>query len=363
MRDVSEVAAAMLATSHYVATSVGIFYDGEPTVDEVPIVDGSLDVDGTQAVPGTLSVALPRFLVVDDVQVDLLPDTEGSPLGSDGHQLAVTYLIDLPGAEREAVFLGWYRVEDWAEEDDGSITVIAASLEALVSEARLLSPVTIAKGATYAAAATTLVGKLLPLEVTAEAAKVTEAQVFEEERLDALSTLVTAWPARMFVDDEGTLQITPPFDDATDPVVFSLTDGEDGTLVRAPRSGKRGIPNAVKASGEAQGDVAPVSAVAYLQTGPRRWNGPYGNVPYFYSSPLLTTQAACLKAAQTILDRLQRQAAELTVTCAPDPRIQYGDVGELTYKGRTFPVRVTKVGLPLTGAGGVMTLVVTEVAR
>lgn len=363
MREVSPVAAAMLATSHTVATSVAVFYDGEPVVDDVPIVDGALEYDGTAAIPGTLSLTLPRYIVVDDAEVDLLPTAAGSPLGSDGHQLAVTYLIDLPGMEREAVALGWYRVEEWAEADAGTIAVTAASLEALLAEARLLSAVKIAKTTPYATAATTLVGKLLPLEVTADPAQVTNAQVFEEERLDALSTLVTAWPARKYVDDEGTLQIGPPFDDATDPIVFALTDGEEGTVVSAPRSGKRGIPNAVKASGESQGDVAPVSAVAYVHTGPRRWNGPYGNVPHFYTSSLLTTQAQCLSAAQRILRRLQWQAEEYTVTCAPDPRIQYGDVGTLTYAGRTFPVRVTKVGLPLTADGGPMTLVATEVDR
>lgn len=363
MREVSEVAAATLATSHGVSTSVAIFYDGEPILDDVPVVDGSLEYDGTQNVPGTLTLALPRFLTVDDVPVDLLPEDEDDQLGSNGQQLAVTYLIDLPGREREAVFLGWYRIESWDEQDDDTIAVTAYSLEALIAEARFLAPVTIAKGATYTAGATTLIGGLLSAEVSADPAKITEAQVFEEDRLEALGTLVDAWPARKYVDDTGTLHIAPPFDDATDPVVVQLTDGEDGTVVKAPRSGKRGIPNAVKASGEATGELAPVSAVAYLQNGPRAWNGPYGNVPYFYASPLLTTQAQCSKAAKTILDRLQWRAADFTVVCAPDPRYQFGDVIELTYRGRTFPARVTKTALPLTAAGGAMTLTVTEVHR
>lgn len=361
MRAVSEAAADALTTSHGIASSVGIFLDGAPLID-VPVVAGTVNGDDSMAVPGSLSLTLPRYVVVNDVEVDLLPTSVGSPLGCDGHRLAVTYLIDLPGAGREAVALPWHRVESWDENDDGTITVAAASLEAVIAEARFLAPVPIAAGTTYDAAARTVAGGLLPIQVSASARN-TEAQVFEEDRLESLRTLVTSWPARMFVDDAGALQIVPPYNDATDPVVFTLTDGENGTLVVAPRSGKRTTYNAVKATGEAIADVAPVSAVAYITQGPRRYNGPYGNVPYFYSSPLLTTEAQCLAAAQTILTRLQTEAEETTIVCAPDPRLQLGDVGLVTSQGRTFYARIRKLSLPLVAVGGPMSLTVTEVTR
>lgn len=363
MREVSELAEAALTGSREVYATVAVYYDGAPVLDEVPVVDGTISTDDGQAVQGTLSLSLPRFLTVDDVELDLSPNTDGSPINAEGTQLAVTYYIGIPGGEVEAIGLGWFRIESWTD-GDGTVDLECSSLEAVVAEARFLQPKVVAAGTAYETAFTTLLGTLLPVEITAAAGKVTEAQTFEEDRLEALRTLVGLWPARMVVDDAGTLLVLPPYNDATDPVVLSLTDGEDGTVVHVPSSGNReGVYNAVRASGEATGDVAPVSAIVYLTDGPRRWNGPYGNVPYFFASPLITTTAQARAAAKTMLLRLQVQAQPVTVTCVPDPRLQTGDVVELTWGGRTRLVRALKVDFPVTAEGGAMAFEGVEVIR
>lgn len=355
MRNVSEQLAAMLNESHQVTVALACYYDGRPVADEVPVTEGSLEIDGTAAVPGQLSATLPRYLhnPVDGTEIDLLPTTDDdAPLGCAGTQVAVMYSVQLPGEEkRESVDLGWYRISSW-EEGDGTVSITATSLEAIIEEARLLTPVTIAKNTAFSAAAKTLVDGLLPLKVTANPAKTTTMDPFEEDRLEALTALVTAWPARMFVNSAGVLEIAPPINDATDPIVATLTDGEGGTVITSPTSGSRdGVYNAVKASGEADGDVAPVSAVAYLSSGPRRWNGPYGNIPYFYSSPLLTTRAQCAAAARTRLQTLQVIAEPIEVEIAPDPRLEPGDVVRVNHHGWTRLIRIDSISLPLSYAG------------
>lgn len=355
MRDVSPMLAVLLNESREVHVSLACYYAGRPVADEIPVTDGSLEVDGMASIQGSLSATVPRYLVdpVTGIVRDLLPRTEADPLACSGTRVLVTYSVQIPGqTKRETVNLGWYRITSW-DEGDGVISITAASLEALIDEARLLTPVTIAKGTTFATAAKTLVGGLLPLSITANAAKTAALDPFEEDRLEALVSLVTAWPARMKVGTSGALEIRPPFNDSTDAVALVLTDGEDGTLIQAPTSGNRdGVYNAVRASGEAEGDKAPVSAVAYLSSGPRRWNGPYGNIPYFYASPLLTTKAQATAAAKTRLAALQVIAAPIQVEIAPDPRLEPGDVIELTSDDNaTRLIRIDSLSLPLSYAG------------
>lgn len=357
MRAGSAYVAQLLTQSHRVYSTLAVYYNGVPVLDAVPINDGSLEVDSTQDVPATLTASVPRFITTAAGKIlDLMPSTSGSPLACDGTRVAVSYAVTRPGGAAETLNLGWYRISEW-EEGDGTVDLTATGLEAIVQEATLINPATIAAGTTYAAATKTLVGGLLPLRVTAPAAKITAAQSFEDDRIAALGTLLDAWPARMGVDDSGTLVIAKPYDDVNDRVVLTLTEGENGTVVAAPRSGTRdGVYNAVKASGEDNGDTAPVSAVAYLTTGPFRWNGPFGNVPYFYSSPLLTTAAACQSAAKTRLANLQVTASAVTVEAAPDPRVQVGDVVELVQTDQTRRLRVDSLALPLTAEGGTMTV-------
>lgn len=355
MRNVSANFAAMLNESHRVSCAIACYYDGRPVADEIPVTEGSLEIDATAAVPGQLTATLPRYLHDQTTGTvrDLLPTTDDdAPLGCSGTQVAVMYSVQIPGqTERESVDLGWFRISEW-EEGDGTVTINATSLEALIEEARLISPVTIPKGTPYATAARTLVGGLLPLKVTANAAKTTTMDPFEEDRLEALASLLNAWPARSKVNTAGVLEILPPVNDATDPIVAYLTDGENGTVITSPTSGSRdGVYNAVRASGEAEGDVAPVSAVAYLSSGPRRWNGPYGNIPYFYSSPLLTTKAQATAAAKTRLAALQVTAQPLEVEIAPDPRLEPGDVVSVAHHGWQRLMRLDAVSLPLSYAG------------
>lgn len=355
MRNVSENFAAMLNESHEVSVAIACYYDGRPVADEIPVTEGSLEIDGTAAVPGQLSATLPRYLHDQNSGTvrDLLPTgDDDAPLGCSGTQVAVMYTVQIPGqAQRESVALGWYRISSW-DEGDGTVSITATSLEALIEEARLINPITIAKGTPFATAAARIVEGLLPLRVTANAAKTTTMDPFEEDRLEALAALLNAWPARSRVDTTGTLEILPPINDATDPIVTTLTDGEDGTVIQSPTSGSRdGVYNAVRASGEAEGEVAPVSATAYISSGPRRWNGPYGNIPYFYSSPLLTTKAQAAAAAKTRLAALQVTAQPLEVEIAPDPRLEPGDVVEVKHHGWTRLMRIDALSLPLSYAG------------
>lgn len=349
MRTVSANLAAMLTGSREVYSSLAVHYGGEPVLDAVAIESGSLDEDASNDVPASVRVSIPRYVYEDEAVIDVFGP--GSPINAEGTRIGISYTVGLPGAGREVLDLGWFRITEWSE-GDGLLELTATGLQSVIQEARLLQPVQTAPGSSYAAVATALVENLLPLRIVAQNAT-SDARTYDEDRLAALRDLIGTWPARAYIDPAGVLTIAQPYDDATDPVALTLTDGEGGTVVKAPRSGTRdGVYNAVKVTGEASGeDVAPVSAVAYLTTGPRRWNGPYGNVPYFYSSPLITTPEEAQAAALTRLANLQVIANPVTIETAPDPRIETGDLIELRERGSSRLLRVDAYSLPLTYAG------------
>src|SRR5690606_24391248 len=91
-------------------------------------------------------------------------------------------------------------------------------------------------------------------------------------------------------DGEGTLRVADA-PDATVPV-WHVRAGRHGVLVSAQRRVTRqGIYNAVVAQGEAtSGTPARAVVVDDGPLSPTRWGGPFGKVPRFYSSPLLTTR-------------------------------------------------------------------------
>lgn len=109
-------------------------------------------------------------------------------------------------------------------------------------------------------------------------------------------------------------------------------------------------PNVIVARGEAQDGTLPVQAVAmdsdpssptYAGTGPG--TSPYGRVTYFFSSPLITTEAQAQSSANTLLGQRVGAGATYTLTVPYDPTITAGDV--VAVGGATLAVDSVTVSL------------------
>lgn len=365
MRSSSDFFAAALQGSHQVSAQVDCFYDGNPILVDIPISTGSLEVDSSQLIPGSLSFTVPRYFTpADGVRRDLVPVGDLDAFACNGQRIHLDYTASLPGHGTETINLGWWRTSSWTEEG-ANLNVAATSLEAALDEYRFTSPIQLG-AQPVTTAIRTLVAGVLPLSYGPGVGGTLAGRSAEDNRLEALAQLLTDLtpPCRMFVDDNAVLVVALAWDDATDPIVGALADGQAGTVVTSPTAGNRdGVYNAVVATGEADGDVAPVSAIEFLRTGPRAWNGPYGNVPYFYSSPLLTTVAMCRAAAQTRLANLQGQAAPVTIETVPDPRLEVGDVLQVDYHDDRRIVRIDALTLPLTAGDGAMSIRGHEIRR
>lgn len=322
MITLSDRATSALTRSYRPSLFVSSWRDGVLLAEDVPVEDGAEEGDRSGRVPERVTFTVPRR----DRGQDWSPDeNEDHPLAANGQRLHVTL-----GVEGEAFARGRYVIMSTRPNGD-VVDVECVGLLRLVDEARLISP--------YQPTGTmtsTLRGLVEPaLSIIVDPALVDRAVPtginMDEDRLGAVLELLDAWSADAYVTPDGYLSVVPATQSLTP--VFTLSSST-GTVISAVGSSTReGAYNAVVARGTAS-DGGQVQGVAYdlTATGPKRYGGPFNPlpVPYYFSSPLLTTVAECGTAAATVLARLQRRAGhELLVTMVPDPRIQLGDVGSV----------------------------------
>ncbi|WP_293785169.1 DUF5047 domain-containing protein [uncultured Aeromicrobium sp.] len=356
MRTASNEYELMLGTGLQVSSVVDIYYGGSLLKAGIPVAGGSVAYDDTQDVSMSSDFRVPRRVSLDGgaTLTDLLPREELDPLNYYGQVAQFRYDVRHPSGRIESFSLGQTRIQSW-DDEMGEITVTGAGLLLEAKEDRFLYPEQIKRSTPFPAAVRQLLGDIIPVAVDEGLPpRTTPAYTFEEDRLTALRQILDTWPARAYVDEQGVLRITRPYDDLTDPIVRTIRDGIDGTLLEAPRSGSReGRYNAVKASGEDTGDSTPVSGAAYITEGPMAWNSSeFGNVPYFMSSPLLTTRAQCNAAARTRLDNLRRAAEPRTFTIVPDVRLQVGDIVRVDSSDEEpLLLRIQSIDFPLTYDG------------
>lgn len=151
--------------------------------------------------------------------------------------------------------------------------------------------------------------------------------VYERERMDAVQDLCK----RIFCDyrfnGAGLLEIYPVLEQTP---VATLRGGPGGLLIGIDRSqDSEGLYNRFVVDGTrelADGKTEPIRAVADIDYGVLDVSGPFGRVPEFYSSNMITTQAqADAYATQMLLSQMSGLTTDLAVTCLPMPHLQQGD--------------------------------------
>jgi hypothetical protein len=154
---------------------------------------------------------------------------------------------------------------------------------------------------------------------------------------------------------DGTLTLRPQV--ASETPVWSVAIGEQGTITDWGRKLDRStLYNAVISTGNSSGGV-PAQGIAVETSGPLRWDGPFGRVPYAYNSPLLATTTAAEDDAETRLARMIRErVAPISVTCTANPALELDDVVELRLPTQTLVGQVSSITWTLPGT--VMTMVV-----
>jgi len=337
---------------------VSSWLGGQLLAATIPVSGGRYSAKADQDVPEKLSMTVPRFApAVDGGDVfDWRPTSTGHPLARFGQQLDITIIVESSTTgDVWETRVGRVIITDWTDDDLGTITVTGEGMLGAIRDAKLLAPTT------PSGTLTTEAQRLLPagMGVSFDAALVDRAcptsMSWSEDRLGAFHDIANAWPALLRTDEWGQVVFRAPLPTVPVPVL-KLTDGENGTVVAAPRSDTRkDAYNTVIATSSASGSNADIRGIAQITSGPMSVNGPYFPVVMKYSSPLIDSQATANAAARTMLDNSTRPAQSVPVSLAPDPRVDLDDAVEID-RGTDQPLWgwVTGYDLPLTAMDGAM---------
>lgn len=308
------------------------------------------------------------------------------PLGVAGTKLQVIYRVGGAGA----VNLGWFRVvsneptevHEWRDineyghsEPDSplephkrrvAVTTGVVRLEAVdltfnVDQERFWSPESPGAGATVLTEFQRLTKDHFPVVIDAGVIDrpIQRTTVFDRERLEACQDLASRVGARYRMGGDGECHVYKP---GTVPL-WRVEPGV--SLVSVTRKqAVDGLYNVWVIEGKDSGDGRPVQAVVTLESGPLRYGGPHGRIPYFYTSEMITTYAQAVEYGIELRDQFVRSlAVELRVETIPRPELQAGDwievacpvqAGHLIY----LPGEITGINRDGTSVPGGTTLTV-----
>jgi len=350
----------LLAASHGVRCRASL-WRGDVFLGEAPVTGGELTEAADQFVGMTLDLSVSS---VDEVGRSWLPTSPLDPLNTFGQRAYVQYEVRRASGEWLPVGLGWFVLDEW-EQPGWEVDVSALDVRDTIRTAKLLAPSSPRPGATFRSELRALVGGRVPLNLDDAPADrgVPGGMAWSESRADAVDELLRAWPARQELDADGTMVVLPADLDER-PADVTLVDGQGGTIIRRTRSGSRdGLYNVIVARGESPADPSSPAVSGYASdddpASPTYVRGPMGELVDYFTSPLLTTNAQCKAAAQTVLRRSLRSSQQIPVQCLPDPRIGANTRVDLVdpATGTTTRTTVLQSRLPLTADGGAQQLV------
>ncbi|MFE6404786.1 DUF5047 domain-containing protein [Streptomyces alboflavus] len=378
--------------SHKVVTRVQAWYDGTPVTD-VPIIAGTVNFDRFAEGRRRCQITVP--LTVNGVSFNPRNNPR-APLASNGQRLLISTGVEHPDGTQELVTQGWFVITDWSvDETSGVVEVTGSDLWDLLKRAQVL-------GNARSLKVPPVPSPLLPLSTVLN--MLVFPRMYEDpypqdpnypgdnrilgivykvpsrpigvrnylqvrpgdDRTTAILQLAEAWPAEIYVNDDGRLQVNPipatPTSSTTPDI--RVTDGTSDAPVITSRnyvSSRSKIANCVgvTAKGSAGGEIA--SAQWYWNSGNFSVFGPFGYATRLIETIWAKDKADCDAMAKGILQRSAQYTMTETLSVVPNPAVEINDVAEVTTKeGGKFKGLVTAIQLPLTADGGPMLMTVTN---
>lgn len=172
----------------------------------------------------------------------------------------------------------------------------------------------------------------------------------------------------LFFDGEGRARLQPvaSVEGATADAVYE--EGADAVLLSLSRRlDAKTTYNGVIVTGEGTSNDTPVRAEAWDEdvSSPTYRYGPFGEVPLFYSSPLVTTVEQALETAEARLRKVTGLAEGIEWTLIADPSLEPGDVVQVvnpaTRTRRVLVLDSVSIPLDIGSAMGAVGRTVSEV--
>jgi hypothetical protein len=369
VQDVSDEFLNALTGSLVPTVTVDAWYDGALVLAGVPLVSGSVTVDGSRTIAGAATIVAARE---DDT---LVPQRWDAPLAPWGSLLHIRAGVKF-GRSLEQVSLGWYRIDSadpqewWVkyQRDPAKapqwvargmkVTVESSDRMSILEDARFLGPEAPESTASVLNEIRRLARDLVPIaDWTGKTDGAIPASIaYQTSRVQAIQDLadVLGYAARF--NANGALDLREQAPSPTSVWTVNIDEGDivswGGKLDRAD------LYNGVISTGQGP-DGVPTQGAQVESSGPLRWDGPLGRIPYGHSSPLLTTNAAAQADAETLLARLiSERVARIQVTCTANPALEWGDTVTLRLPRKTLVGTVKSITWPLPAKTMTMTVMV-----
>lgn len=246
---------------------------------------------------------------------------------------------------REWVSLGYQRLgkilQDQAPE--GPIDIHGSDRMAAIIDARLTEPRQYTSASTWRAMIEDLVLEIYPAATVTLTGfdpdvSIGADQICERERYTFLADIAKSHGCTMYFDYDGSFVMKPVPDYSNTNPVWTVSRGAGGVLIKLSREIDRApVFNAVVADGQQVGDIEPVHAVAYdlNPQSPTRWDGPFKQVPRFYSSSFLHTYTQAFNAARAMLARSTGVPYLLDFNIVPNPALEPLDMIGIRYSDKS----------------------------
>lgn len=227
---------------------------------------------------------------------------------------------------------------------DGRVTISSCPDRwSKVAAAEFITPRVAPAGTLVRVAIASLLAEVLPtgtpITVTTRSTATVPAGTWDTDRDKTIEELATAASLDVFFDRNGfpVIRDAPTLAGQT---AWLVDASASGVLLTADRerSRQKTYNVVVVSSSKATADVPFDPQIVWdndpassTYAGPDPVNnpsaaGPFGVRVYRWSSPLLADAAQALAAARTILERVRGQASQLSLTAAPHPGLDDGDV-------------------------------------
>lgn len=371
MIDITDVAAGILnGYSFQLHSRLQSWRGGVPLAEDIPAFGILEEDDATLRVPERLTFQVP----VEDRGVSWVPTTYDHPLSWHGQRIVAQVGVSVGNGAIEWMDRGTFLINS-AETDSGAVSLECLGLLQLLDEAELKTEYQPKASATLSTVLRAMIepGITVDLDDAPSDRTIPTGITWSDNRLDNVYNVIDAWPARMQINEAGSLEVLDPLEDPDiSDVVFTFTDGAGGTVVEFNASGSReGAFNGVVAKGQypdTAGAKAGQEIVATVYdtdaSSPFRYGGEFSPylVPYGYASPLLTTLAQVQSAANTRMRTLRRQASRaVRITAVPHPALKCNDAVAVTSDRLGLAAelgRIEAMSLPHQAEGGAMGLTV-----
>lgn len=335
MRPVSAAFLRTLSGSHaalFRARVCSSFQTGVSPVGQfMNVVDGTVTLDGKAAVRSITDITLDG--------TKNWPIFQSSTLAPYGNELFIEAGLQYSDDTVEYVGLGYFRIQEDDQDipSNDPIRVTGVDRMQAIVDARLLNPRQFAAGVTFGSVVSNLITEIYPAATiqwddASDLSTLTRSVIVEEDRYGFLDDAITSRGKIWYWDYRGILVIKNVPSMTT--VNYAIARGAGGNLVSMKRALTRnGTYNAVVASGEAPDTNTPRRGVAIDAdlASPTYFYGRFGQVPRFYSSPFLGTDADCLSAAQSILNQNLGLIYNVNFGTISNPALEPFDVVTIDY--------------------------------